>query len=88
MNVATRCLDWLAIEASDLSVKIDVEGLELEVLKGAEGLFREGRIRAVYIDCYDDAAVRDLLVAQGFALYDAMTLLPAKAPQQLLALRH
>lgn len=33
-------------------LKIDVEGFELQVLRGAAGLLREGRIRYVFAECY------------------------------------
>lgn len=52
-----------------LVIKIDVEHMELDVLEGARGLFAAGRVKAVYLDEFDDkAAVFDFLSAYGFDL--------------------
>ena len=51
--------DERGIESVDF-IKIDVEGHELSVLKGAHGLLKSGRIRALqfeYSGCYIDARV-------------------------------
>ena len=58
-------------------LKIDVEGQELDVLRGAERLFSSGRVRAVYIDgCAAGRAVEEFLTRRGFSLFDGRTLEP------------
>ena len=70
----------------DLFLKIDVEGQELEVLKGASGLFDSGRVKAAYVDGFGNAEVPEFLRAQGMELYDPITLDPWKpADYTLLA---
>lgn len=39
-------------------LKTDTEGYELEVLKGATSLLREGRIRVIYVECAIERCVR------------------------------
>lgn len=57
-------------EAADL-VKIDVEGAEFQVLKGASGALDEGRIRRIMVELHDKDAKDDLykiLSQYGFKL--------------------
>jgi FkbM family methyltransferase len=71
-----------------LFIKIDVEGQELEVLRGVGRLFAEGRVDAVYIDHCDEIDIVDTLLRDhDFTILDARTLSPATRPQSLLALR-
>ena len=87
VRVQSRRLDGVGLQGQRLMMKIDVEGFELEALNGASGLFDAGRIRAVYVDCYDDDAIRRFLLDRGFDLYDAVTFKPSEKPQHLLAIR-
>jgi len=85
-----RRLDDCGIEGQSLVMKIDVEGHEYEVLRGAESSFCDGRVKAVYVDGYEDARVVDFLAAHGMSFYDGRTLQPLRdgqASSYLLALR-
>lgn len=62
----------------DIFLKIDVEGQELEVLKGAEKLFEAGRIVAAYVDGFGNPEVPQFLRDRGFDLYSTVTLDPWK----------
>lgn len=70
-----RRLDSYMDEFSgDIFLKIDVEGQELEVLKGATKLFDAGRITAAYVDGFGRPEVPELLRSYGFELYEPATL--------------
>lgn len=69
-------LDECGIEGDSLIIKIDVEGQEMEVLRGAIGLFESRRVKAVYIDGYEDRDVERQLERFGFHLFDGRTLEP------------
>jgi FkbM family methyltransferase len=69
-------LDECEIEGDSLIIKIDVEGQEMDVLKGAIGLFEAMRVKAVYLDGYEDPGVGRYLEGFGFRLFDGRTLEP------------
>jgi len=72
----TRRLDSFDLKG-DLFLKIDVEGQELDVLKGASRFFEEGRVKAVFIDGFDrEPAVPEFLRSHGFTLVDPDSLKP------------
>lgn len=71
----------------DLFMKIDVEGQELEVMKGATALFAAGRVAAAYIDGFSNPEVPTFLSSMGMELYDPLTLDPWKDHDTLLALK-
>jgi FkbM family methyltransferase len=75
-EVECRRLDHLDIPGNSIVMKIDVEGQELEVLRGSAGLFEAGRVKAVYIDGYADQKVPAVLAAHGFTLLDGRSLEP------------
>jgi FkbM family methyltransferase len=88
--VESRRLDALEIEGRRIVLKIDVEGQELNVLRGAESLFATNRVLAVFLDgTGEPAAVSTFLRAHGFEFFDARTLKPSGAdiPYALLAIR-
>jgi FkbM family methyltransferase len=74
-----RRLDDCAIAGSSLVLKIDVEGHEYQVLKGAEATFSSGRVRAVYVDGYDDPRVAEFLRTRGFRFFNGRTMQPVDA---------
>jgi FkbM family methyltransferase len=75
IRVSAKRLDECVIEGNSLVMKFDVEGGELEALQGAEGLFREERVKVVYVDGYEsNGAVPEYLKSHGFCLYDGRTL--------------
>jgi FkbM family methyltransferase len=81
-------LDEFPISGDSIILKIDVEGQELEVLRGCEGLFRAGRIKVVYLDGYDSAEVVDFLSSWDFVFYDGRRLVPQDKPGfSLLAIK-
>jgi FkbM family methyltransferase len=68
--VSTATYDSKVREIADL-VKIDVEGAEFHVLKGAKEAFEEGRIRRIMVELHDKEAKDDLyeiLAGYGFKL--------------------
>ena len=77
VRLPCRRLDSFAFPGGAIVLKVDVEGQELAVLRGAEEFFRAGRVKAVYLDGYKDRAVEEFLSARGFTLLDAKTLAPA-----------
>jgi hypothetical protein len=69
-------------------MKIDVEGQEWEVLQGAASYFASNRVKALYLDDYKDARVRNFLAEYGFHYFNGRTLEPAKEEtRHLLAVR-
>jgi len=76
MKVRCERLDALPLPRTDLVVKIDVEGHELPVLRGATALFDAQRVKVIYIDGYSDLAIPDFLRDRGFSLYHGRTLAP------------
>jgi FkbM family methyltransferase len=75
ISIPSERLDQIPLAGERFVIKIDVEGQEHLVLKGAEGLFETGRVKAVYVDGYADAtAVEGFLTKHGFRLFDAITL--------------
>lgn len=75
--VPCKRLDEFDIRGDSIVMKIDVEGQEKDVLDGAEQLFRDGRIRAVYLDGYKDRNIEGLLLDYGFNFLEGRTLRPA-----------
>lgn len=68
-------LDSMVFEGNSLVIKIDVEGQELSVLEGARGLFDAKRIKAVYLDGYDDdPRVLEFLSAYNFSFVNGRNL--------------
>jgi FkbM family methyltransferase len=59
------------IDAIDL-LKIDVEGFELPVLRGAERMLNDGRIRFIYAECEFTSAI-NAPHATFVSLYDALS---------------
>ncbi len=76
LSVPCRRLDEIDIMGNSLVLKIDVEGQEKNVLDGAAGLFRERRIKAVYLDGYKDRDIETHLRDRGFTLLNGKTLEP------------
>lgn len=74
IKVQAKPLDSLIDTDKPVILKIDVEGQELNVLKGATRLFASGVIRVVYLDGYDDPSINDFLLEKGFSLYNGKTL--------------
>lgn len=75
-TIPTRRLDECDIQGDSLVIKIDVEGQEANVLKGASGLLDAKRVKVVYLDGYHDRGVEDMLRNCGFHLFDGRTLEP------------
>jgi FkbM family methyltransferase len=73
-KISCERLDALPLPEGDLVVKIDVEGHELPVLKGASRLFEEQRIKVVYLDGYSSQEIPSLLRDYGFDFFDGRTL--------------
>jgi FkbM family methyltransferase len=87
-HLPCRRLDSLELPQGDLVLKIDVEGHELEVLRGASAFFEAARVKVIYIDGYSSSKVPELLRENAFRFYDGRTLEPANGnapPYSLLA---
>ncbi|BAY36701.1 FkbM family methyltransferase [Nostoc sp. NIES-2111] len=74
VTVPCRRLDSFDILGNRIIIKIDVEGQELEVLKGAEDLFNSNRVIAVYLDGYKNNQVESWLKGYGFDFFDGRSL--------------
>jgi len=72
--LSCRRLDSIDISGERIVMKIDVEGQELNVLKGSEELFRSNRVMAVYLDGYKDSEVENWLREYGFNFLDGKSL--------------
>jgi FkbM family methyltransferase len=88
-EVGCRRLDSFDLPGANLLLKIDVEGQELAVLKGASGWFEQDRCAVVYLDGFEK---RDEVIAflkdRDFAMFDGRTLAPADGDTfSLLAIR-
>jgi FkbM family methyltransferase len=89
--ISVQCarLDQVDILGNSIIIKIDVEGQEKEVLAGASGLFRQDRVKAVYLDGYKDLCINQMLLDYGFVLRDGVSLKPASGGTfRLLATRN
>ncbi|MEA5503444.1 FkbM family methyltransferase [Halotia wernerae UHCC 0503] len=75
-NIKCLKLDEFDILGESIILKIDVEGQELQVLKGASSFFEEQRIKAVYLDGFSDKRVIDFLYSYKFSLWDGKKLVP------------
>jgi FkbM family methyltransferase len=61
--IAAKPLDAFIGGLNNMVVKIDVEGHELEVLRGAGSALQRGAIRAILIDCFIREAEQNILQA-------------------------
>ena len=73
-TITVHRLDSLDLGEGPFVMKIDVEGQELNVLRGASRLLSEGRIKAIYIDGFDDDGIVKLLREHGFVFRNGRTL--------------
>src|ERR1700719_3681962 len=86
MLLHARRLDSFPIEGGALIIKIDVEGHERPVLDGASAFFEQQRVKAVYLDGYEDRGIPDWLEERGFRLFDGRSLAPGNSGFSLLAI--
>jgi FkbM family methyltransferase len=87
VSVPCKRLDQFSFRGDSIILKIDVEGQEKDVLKGAEALLARDRIKAIFIDGYEDPSVADLLLHKGFSLFDGRTMAPNEDAFGLLAVK-
>ena len=81
MLVEAVTLDDTAPHDRPIFLKIDVEGHELEVLRGATRLFAAKAIAGVYVDSFQYGAATEMtafLTSFGFRLFDARYGTPAR----------
>lgn len=74
--------DLVRHRPGDIILKVDVEGHELAVLRGAGESLASGRVRAVFIDGYppgDAAPIADLLRRHGLGAFEGIGLHPWRA---------
>jgi len=90
ITIKSKRLDQFDIEGDEIILKIDVEGHELKVLNGAKSLFEQNRIKAVYLDGYNnDENVIGLLQNYGFRLLNGRNLKSfQKGDFSVLAIKH
>ena len=87
MSLEAHRLDSFPIEGDSLVLKIDVEGHESEVLRGASGFFDAHRVKAVYLDGFEDPAIPGWLKDLGYELFHGRDLVRDATPGSLIALR-
>jgi FkbM family methyltransferase len=86
--IQTKRLDEISLPDGPLVLKIDVEGHEFEILRGAAGLFAQRRIAVVFLDGFGESSIPRFLTDFGFVLFDAPTLRPfGEGHRQLLAVQ-
>lgn len=85
-RINARRLDSVGIAGDSIVLKIDVEGHEREVVEGAAGLFAAERVKAVYMDGYEDKSLPQCLREMRFEFFDGRTLLPGVSDYSLLAI--
>jgi FkbM family methyltransferase len=84
-NVVMRTLDEILGGREVSGMKIDVEGYELEVLRGAKSALGDQRIRLIQLewnDCADRTPIAELLSDYGYFLFEPLpdgTLAPRSA---------
>jgi FkbM family methyltransferase len=90
MKIRCERLDSLPLNGNDLVVKIDVEEHEWPVLQGASGLFRNERIKVIFLDGFSDQRVPEFIREEGFTLFDGRTLTrcDGETPRALLGIHH
>ena len=89
IEVMTEKLSQQNIKGNSLILKVDVEGHELEVLEGSQDFFDKSRIKAVFVDRFENVGVILFLKKYGFLLLNAQTLEEtSEVGGQLLALRN
>jgi FkbM family methyltransferase len=88
VSVPCKRLDACDIAGDRLFLKVDVEGHELEVLEGAQGLFAAKRVAAVFVDgALKEREVVALLEGHGLRVLNGHTLAPyALGDHKMLAL--
>jgi len=88
-EVESRRLDSFEIPGDNILLKIDVEGQEVNVLRGASRWFEDNRCAAVYIDGAERMdEIISMLQQKDFVFFDGRTLEPIKGDTfSLLALR-
>ncbi|MGH7997679.1 MAG: FkbM family methyltransferase [Opitutaceae bacterium] len=89
VRIACRRLDAFPLRGSRMIVKIDVEGQEMNVVRGMGAFLEQGRVFACYVDGYGERGLPGLLREHGFRLLDGRTLeaRPDGDCHALLALR-
>ena len=75
-SVAARTLDSLGLVGDSIVLKLSVRGFERDVLEGASGLIKAGRVKAIFTGGYSDLGLPDHIASLGFELYDANTMEP------------
>ena len=76
-KVQMRRLDEMIQAPCRVVLKLDVEGHELEALKGSARLFEAGCVKAVLLDSDEHPAeLYEFLKANGFGFFDARSLAP------------
>ncbi len=76
VRIPCKKLDQFSFVGNSLILKIDVEGQELKVLKGAETLFQQKRIKAVYLDGFaNQKEVLNFLSSYNFSLLQGKQLI-------------
>ncbi|MBY6243413.1 FkbM family methyltransferase [Methylosinus sp. Sm6] len=89
LRIAAVTLDDCLGDVGNIALKIDVEGHELEVLRGANGLLARGALRVVFSDGIANESYREfrgILVGAGFKIYNARTRGPESADESYHAI--
>lgn len=65
------CFEWIKNDTSLLMIKVDVEGAESDVIKGAEMTLQRARRCVLFVDGYSSEEVPRTLSRLGYELYDS-----------------
>jgi FkbM family methyltransferase len=72
MHVDTTTLDAQFSGQTIDYLKVDVQGSEADVLRGAKGLLASGKIGVIYIEWPGGSSVPEILAAHGYEMFDSV----------------
>lgn len=71
LRIETTTIDTEFPQESIDFIKIDVQGAEAQVLKGAKSALENGRVGVLYVEWAGEEEVIDILSSHGYEIYDS-----------------